>query len=64
MPTYLNAFIKIPFFQIHTSDLEKKEAYLLSKRKRRLILHNKAPMWNEASQVIVTFFFLKNEKLS
>ena len=46
--------LKFLFFQIHTSDLEKKEAYLLSKRKRRLILHNKAPMWNEASQVINT----------
>merc|ERR550539_1052717 len=37
--------------QIHTSDIEKKEALLLNKKRRRLILHNKAPMWNDASQV-------------
>ena len=24
---------------------------LLNKKRRRLILHNKAPMWNDASQV-------------
>ena len=39
-------------FQIHVTDAEKKEALLLTnKKKRKLILHNKAPMWNEASQV-------------
>ena len=39
-------------FQIHVTDAEKNEALLLTnKKKRKLILHNKAPMWNEASQV-------------
>lgn len=37
--------------QVHVTDAEKKESLLLNKKRRKMILHNKAPMWNEASQV-------------
>ena len=37
------------------TDAEKKESLLLNKKRRKLILHNKAPMWNEASQVCIFY---------
>ena len=40
--------------QVHVTDAEKKESLLLNKKRRKMILHNKAPMWNEASQVCNT----------
>ena len=37
-----------------SGDAEKKESLLLNKKRRKMILRNKAPMWNEASQVCAT----------
>ena len=47
----------MPYFllQVHVTDAEKKESLLLNKKRRKLILHNKAPMWNEASQVCIFY---------
>ena len=41
--------------QVHISDAERKDSLLMNKKRRRLILHNKAPIWNEASQVCILF---------